>query len=314
MSRIRDLSRNILCNAKYVSLNSDKAQSFAHACEDAEITIPTWDYEGFYPKADDFEEICLFYLVFNAINYCYFDREGNKFSDNGLRGSSLMTTRLAQRWEEIRDPYFLSNLDENYVLSELLPAENPIFLVRERVAALQEVGKFLNSNPDFTFDKYFRRFKKNAYYASQALPTFFPLWRDPFFKRSQLFVGMVYGRFQNWADLPISADSLQDLTVFADYRIPQTLSSVGIISYAPELAEDLKNGKFVDSGSRKELEIRAASVLAADLITENLKKIVDDDINSLHTDYILWSAGHHKEDFPVGTWQEQHHFCITTDY
>ena len=197
MSRVRDLGETICKTSKHALVNKDRAYKVAEALKDFKLELPRWDFSGLYPQVDDFEEMCQFYLVFNSINYCYFDDDGEKFTDGNLRGSTLASKRLTDLWEELQNPLFLSYIDENFLLGELFAAEVPISLVRERVSALREVGNFLNSNSDFTFEKLFKKYKKNAYLVSQALPTLLPTWSDPFYKRAQLFVGMVYGRFQD---------------------------------------------------------------------------------------------------------------------
>lgn len=277
-----------------------------------------------YPQSDDFEEMCQFYLTFNAINYCYFDEDGKRFQNGKLSGSTLAATRLTEHWEDIKRPEFLSNVDENYLLGELFRAEGPISMVKQRTKALREVGQFLNANSSATgmntrlFEQLFRKYKSNAYFVSQALPTHLPSWRDPFFKRAQLFVGMVYGRFQDWKDLPIHADSLADLTVFADYRVPETLIRMGIIRPSASLMTRIHRRELIASGSRKELEIRAATIMGADGLTEALNEISPDkNYHSLHTDFLLWSAGRKIEEAPKGLFVQNHithHYTMTTDY
>lgn len=318
MSRVRALADILLTNPKYVRLNADRSREVAEALKDYDISIPRWDFDPrFHPQLDDFESVCLFNLFFNSVNYCYFDEDGKKFEDADLSGSSLLCARLTEHWEEIKDPYFLSQVDENYLLSELFRAERPISMVRERTVALREVGEFLNSNPDFTFTKLFQKYKQNAYFVSQYLPVMLPTWRDPFFKRSQLFVGMTYGRFQDWANCPIDPDSLSDLTIFSDYRVPQTLIAMGIIEPRSQLLTRLHRKEFLAAGSQKELELRAASVVGADMITENLKSLIDEGVNSLNTDFLLWSASKRGVEMPAGLFTHEwlnHHYTMTTDY
>lgn len=318
MSRVRILADTLMTNPQYVRLNADRARKVAQALKDYDISIPRWDFDPlFHPQVDDFESVCLFNLFFNAVNYCYFDEDGKKFQDGDLSGSSLLCARLTQYWEEIKDPHFLSQVDENYLLSELFRAERPISMVKERTAALREVGEFLNRNLDFTFTKLFQKYKHNAYFVSQYLPVMLPSWRDPFFKRSQLFVGMTYGRFQDWPDCLIDDESLSDLTIFADYRVPQTLIALGVIEPRSQLLTRLHRKEFLASGSQKELELRAASIIGADLITENLKSLVDESVNSLNTDFLLWSASKSGVEMPSGLFVREwpnHHYTMTTDY
>ncbi len=319
MSRVRNLAKTILTNPKYVKVDVERADRVAYLLKDMKLEIPRWDFSPMYPQSEDFEEMCQFYLVFNAINYCYFDQDRKRFEDGRLRGSTLACTRLTEAWKEIRDPAFLANVDETYLLGELFRAEGPISLVKERTEALREVGQFLNSNADFTFTKLFKKYKENAYLVSQVIPVLLPTWRDPFFKRSQLFVGMVYGKFQDWKDLPLTEDSLEDLTVFADYRVPETLIRLGIIIPSAALKSRLFRREFIGSGSRKELELRAATIIGSDVLTDALNRYrkSEEPANILHTDFLLWSTGRKIDEAPEGVFIDNHvthHYTLTTDY
>lgn len=320
MSRVRILSDMLLQSPRYIKLSQDRIDKVAQILSDFKLELPQWDFPPIYPQSDNFEEMCQFYLTFNAINYCYFDEDGKKFEDGKMSGSTLAATRLTEHWEDIKRPEFLSNVDENYLLADLFCAEGPISLVKERTNALREVGRFINENTSVTnlFEKLFHKYKSDAYFISQALPTHLPTWRDPFFKRAQLFVGMVYGRFQHWKKLPIEKDSLKDLTVFADYRVPETLIRMGIICPSAPLLTRIHQQQLISSGSRKELELRAATILGADGITEALNEISPDrNIYSLHTDFLLWSAGRKLNEAPKGLFVQDHithHYTMTTDY
>ena len=317
MSRVRTLSETLLKNPRYVTIEDYRVEKVAEILADTELEIPTWDFRPLYPQVDNFEEMCLFYLIFNSINYCYFDHDSKKFSDNGrLHGSSLAATRLTEHWEDIKNPEFLANVDENYLLAELFRAECPISMVKERAYALREVGSFINRNADFTFRKFFQKYKSNAYYVSQAIPTLLPSWEDAFFKRAQLFVAMVYGRFQHDEIRPFE-QGLEDLTVFADYRVPETLIRMGVIVPAASLMTRIHRRERIHSGSRKELELRAASILGADAVMDALNTRKETAINSLHLDYLLWSAGRKVDEAPEGLFVQHHithHYTMTTDY
>jgi len=319
MSRIVRLAERLLYAPEYLKVNERRAVEVAESLKDYPLSIPTWDYEGFYPQSVPFEEACLFFLIFNSINYCYFDASGNKFRHADLCGSGLAARRLLESWDEIKDPNFLSNIDENYLLSDLLHADSPVSMCKARTEALREVGRFLVSNTDFTFAKLFRKYRSNAYFVSQGLPTHLPTWRDPFFKRSQLFVAMVYGRFQS-SSTSIITEGLSDLAVFADYKLPQTLIAMGIIELFPSLQSKISNRIFLDSGSKAELEIRAATVVGAKYLLDSLCRYKKDNfLNALHVDSLLWNTarGIRTGEIPdgvfTGPWLP-HHLTVTTDY
>lgn len=318
-SRVLKLSEALLRKPKYLEIRRDGTISeIAFECSNVDLTVPKYDWPGFYPQSDDFEEMCLFYLVFNAINYCYFDQSGNRFADSEMSGSTLAGARLTKHWDEIKDSVFLANLDENFLLSELFVAEVPISLVKQRTEALREVGRFINQNIDFTFEKLFLKYRRDAYFVSQALPTHLPTWRDPFFKRAQLFIAMVYGRFQDRLYLPIDKESLDKLTVFADYKVPQSLFSMGIITADLELNNRIISRELIPAGSQMELEIRAATVVASDLLMKDLRRYrKDPSINAVQVDHLLWAATKGLIDIPksllkIPHWP--HHLTMTTDY
>lgn len=320
-SRVRKLADGILRETKYLSLDNQRVDQLAHMFKDYQFSIPTWDYPGVYLPSEDFEEVAKFFLIFNSINYCYFSRSGDRFEEGTQHGATLTAARLTKHWDEISDPLFLSNVDENYLLSEVFAAASPMPMIKQRVASLREVGKFLNENSDVSnlMHKLFLKYRSDAYFVSQALPTLLPLWSDPFYKRSQLFVAMVYGRFQDREDLPISKDSLADLTVFADYRVPQALMGLGIIRPGAQLRSDLYNNREISSGSRKELEIRAATILGADMLRSALiSTTLNEELNSLHLDAFLWFLGRNPSGIVDGesftAEIPNHHRTFTTDY
>lgn len=311
MSRVRELANQMMEDPEFVSLVPERAQAVAEQMKDFVFVLPSWDFPPFYPQTDSFEEMCLYYLVFNSINYCYFDEEGSVFMDGKNRSSTLAGLRITENWEQMKDPHFLSHIDETYLLGELFRAENPISLVKERASAFREIGQFLSQNTDFTFEKLFVKHYNDAYFVSQMIPTYFPSWRDPFFKRAQLFVGMVQGKFGYFKK------GLEHLTVFADYRVPQTLHSMGIIRYALPLSNTIASNQLIPYGSKQELEIRAATVVGTDLLTEALNEFHEGELNVLHTDYLLWSAMRKRDSLPDGVMSiigMPHHRTMTTDY
>jgi len=311
MSRVRELSNHMMRNSEFVQVVPERAATIAKQMQDFKFELPTWDFPPFYPQTDNFEEMCLYYLVFNSINYCYFDEYDNRFQEGKNRSSTLAGLRITENWEQLKDPQFLSNVDETYLLGELFKAETPISLIKERATAFREIGTFMLTSPDFTFQKLFAKHYRNAYFVSQMIPTYFPTWRDPFFKRAQLFVGMVQGKFGHFSS------GLEDLTVFADYRVPQTLHSMGIIRYGASLMSTISSNELIPYGSKQELEIRAATVVGTDMLTAHLNEYNDGSLNILHADYLLWSAMRKRDSLPQGVMSSidiPHHRTMTTDY
>jgi len=46
--------------------------------------------------------------------------------------------------------------------------------------------------------------------------------------------------------------------MFADYRVPQVLNSMGCIFYSPSLESAIRRKKILESGGRWEMQLRGA--------------------------------------------------------
>ena len=75
-----------------------------------------------------------------------------------------------------------------------------------------------------------------------------------FLKRAQILVadlwacfnGEEYGEFRD----------IDKITMFADYRVPQILATMGCISYSPPLHSAITSKKILESGSNMEMQLR----------------------------------------------------------
>ena len=112
----------------------------------------------------------------------------------------------------------------------------------------------------------------------------------PFFKRSQLLVsdlslaldGRGLGRF----------DDLDQLTIFADNLVPHVLRLEGILEYSQSLNQDIEAERLIPTGSDEEVEIRACSVHAVELMIE---AVAESGVNwpARNVDQVLWHQGQH---------------------
>ena len=59
--------------------------------------------------------------------------------------------------------------------------------------------------------------------------------------------------------------------MFADYRVPQILRHLKIFEYSDHLAKIVDNNIELAYSSTEEIEIRAATVLAVELIMDRIK-------------------------------------------
>jgi hypothetical protein len=86
---------------------------------------------------------------------------------------------------------------------------------------------------------------------------------------------------------------MERLTAFADYKLPQLLRRFGAIVYAPELATTVDSYTLIAAGSAPEVEIRAATLWAVELLRRALERH-GARRSAAEIDYRLWSASQTK--------------------
>ena len=106
---------------------------------------------------------------------------------------------------------------------------------------------------------------------------------------SQTVIGKSFREISD-AELINFGDSVSELTMFADYRVPQILREIKILHYNEELAKKIDNKEEISHGSCFEVELRAATIIAVEDIKAELamknKKVL-----SLEIDTYLWEEG-----------------------
>jgi hypothetical protein len=111
----------------------------------------------------------------------------------------------------------------------------------------------------------------------------------PFMKRAQLTaadLGLAFDH-EGWGRF----DDLGELTIFADNLVPHVLRVDGILDYDPDLAARIDRGDPLAVGSIEEVEIRAATLHAVELLKRHLHEAGHRHITSMALDYLLWNRG-----------------------
>lgn len=180
----------------------------------------------------------------------------------------------------------------------------------ERVRLLNEMAQGLLTFHHGSATHFISQAHKSSDLLVHNILQYFPGFRDSavdplsgrwvaFYKRAQILVsdlwaalGSEKGEEKHGTDICNFTD-MHMLTTFPDYRIPQLLRSLDVLKYSPFLASKIDSNIEIQASSIDELYIRAATVVAVDLLVKNVKEKVNMsyEINSVKMDWYLWNIG-----------------------
>jgi Potential Queuosine, Q, salvage protein family len=228
-------------------------------------------------------------LLLDALNFCFWPDPGQlrwrvEWRDQILDGYAALAAALTRAIEEGRplwDAAYLAGLDaaEMRAILRPIPGAPAIPLFDARLANAREAGSVLLARYDGQFARAVESAHGSAVALALLLARDFPSFHDvstwqgrpvPFHKRAQICVADLHATFQgrSWGTF----HDLDHLTAFADYKLPQLLRRYGVLVYAPDLAATVDSYTLIPAGSESEIEIRAATIWAVELLRRALAR------------------------------------------
>ncbi|GAA5893329.1 queuosine 5'-phosphate N-glycosylase/hydrolase [Sporobolomyces salmoneus] len=188
--------------------------------------------------------------------------------------------------------------------------EEEMPLLEERIKVLREVGGVLCDKYDGSFSPLLTSANHSALSLVNKVTSLFPCYDDvttypsissPIYirKRAQILIAETWAAFEGKG--PGRFDDIDQLSMFADYRVPQILHSLGTLTYDEHLTNILIEGKDLANGSQEEVEIRSASIVVVEEIKEEIRRLVRagghefDVPNSVLLDFLLWDLAKAEE-------------------
>ena len=175
-------------------------------------------------------------------------------------------------------------------------------MLEDRVKVMNEVGQILLEEFNGTFANCILKSNNNAQDLLKLVAEHFPCFRDEgeyegqrvsFYKRAQILIADVWACFEGQG-LGKFTD-IDTLTMFADYRIPQTLVYFKMMSYSEELNALLNKDHMFQNGDIMEMDIRGVSIWAVELLVKRMNELIKEDngltgvhINAVLLDHFLW--------------------------
>ena len=218
---------------------------------------------------------------------------------NGYWALAASLTRAIEKDSRIADSDFMARVSPQE-LGEILTGTGTIPLLAERWRNMRELGIVLKNLWEGQAARLVECAGRNAPRLAQMVAENFSSFNDiavydnrevRFFKRAQIVVTDVWGAFggKDWGEF----EDIDQLTAFADYKLPQILRAWDILKYAPTLARKVDAQIELAAGSPDEIEIRAAMLWAVEWLREALAKR-ERHLWSIQVDWILWQASQEK--------------------
>lgn len=291
LNRIKESSKYVSDNSKYVKINYEKIDEIIEGGEFSAIRY--WlDTNPFNILDMNYRDIVNFLLLYHTIgDYCFWgDPKWEIDTEVGkLDGSYAIMYILINR--------FRNNNDMNMSYEEfadMLKGNVEIPLLKERYNCLVEMNKYLDSIGKDFYDE-IKDLKVDIDLLDYVVSTF-SYFKDEtnyngvnvyFYKRAQLLVSDVLHVRKMLENIEVDYSNLMGC---ADYKIPQVMNALGMLEYEYDLEYKLARKEELQEDSIEEIEIRANDLVVIDYIYEKLnREVCRMDIN----DYI-WLLGQDK--------------------
>ena len=317
----------VLKDAQYICDNSiDVALDFTGTRTAAEhiyqqmqtrsYSTAAWSEHELHPKLEPGkeEDVLNFVFTMDLLNFSFWgDGDGDdarfavEYAGKTWTGYWSLVACLQRALDDkipITSPSFWHDAEEctDEVLQQVFRSSTPtpIPLLSERISLLREAAEVLCKDFSLSVPDLVRRADGSAARLVNLLADHFPCFRDEarfhgqpvrFLKRAQIFAadlwacfgGEGYGAF----------DDVDALTMFADYRVPQMLHTLGCVVYSPLLERAIRRKEVIEAGSKWELELRGCSIWAVEMLRREIVRAHPDareELNAVLIDFFLYDV------------------------
>jgi hypothetical protein len=243
-------------------------------------------------------------FLLDTVNHCFWPDVDSPcwtvhYKNEELSGYWALAASLKRAMEEGFSIHRATTLVEleSKTLAHIFRGRGNIPLFEERLQNLRQAGQVLLDRFQGSFIHVLEEAAASATKLTDLLAKEFPSFNDiatygdkkvHFYKRAQLLVHDLHCTFsgQSWGKFI----DLEHLTAFADYKLPQVLRHLGILHYKSKLAALIQNLVHIPAGTPEEVEIRAATICAVELLRQRLIK-QGLKVNTPQLDNWLWYLG-----------------------
>jgi hypothetical protein len=289
--------------ARHVSLDQTAIAAFADRLSREGLQRPAWRVEPHW--WDGTERTAQYVFVLDALNFCFWGEPkwrveyGGRLLD-GYWALAACLRRAIENGTPVLEASYLAQMDIDQ-LHGLLAGEGELGLLSERADSLRQLGQLLLDRYQGQAANLVVQAEHSAVALVRRLVEEMPSFDDVaqydgravrFYKRAQLLCSDLFGAYEG-AGLGLFRD-FEQLTAFADYKLPQVLRGAGLLVYDQHLAARVDALVELPAGSPEEVEIRAATVWAVEHLRQAL---LDRNVlfRAFEIDWALWQLGQQAE-------------------
>ncbi|HCC07054.1 MAG TPA: hypothetical protein DEP72_02650 [Clostridiales bacterium] len=301
MKNILESIKYVIDNAEDVYINTEKLEE---VCSKLEIKG-----EEYWLKAApgnitllNTSEIVTFVLILETIDFSFWGdpKWSVKYKEISYDGAFGLVVALIKALEnnyKILDFEYLKNMKfEDF--EQIMKGNIEIPLIKERFHYLKEMVEVVLEKFDGNFYKHIKNIRTDKDLFEIIINNFkcfddhmcYKGEKIYFYKRAQLLTIDILKIMEEREK--ITAD-YSSITACADYKIPQSLRKLEILTYSKNLGEKVDNSIVLPEGCNEEIEIRAFTIYAV----ERIKQIIGKsgrNIRSIDINDYLWLQGQNK--------------------
>ena len=306
MWQVLETAKNVAEKSRQVLIDKQALVRFSRKLLADGIEVPPWDRT--YHFCGGSEDTVCYLLVLDSLNFCFWPASGKlkweiEYESRKLSGYYALAASLKQAVESgipITGAEYLAGISLGK-LKQILGGRGELQLLEHRLEILNALGQLLLGEYGGEAHKLVENAGKSAVKLVRLLAEKLPSFQDVaeylgqkvfFYKRAQIFAADLHGAFDgiNWG----SFTDIDKLTAFADYKLPQVLRHLGILRYARALAQKVDQKIFLEVGGPEEVEIRANTIWAVELMRQELDRM-GKGLRAFEIDWILWNLSQDAE-------------------
>lgn len=313
---VLESTQAVVAQAKSVSIDDAATSRWAEALPGDALRLGVHDLPAMLPG--DRGQLANLTLLIDALNFCFWsddplriEWEGRTYRRFDAMFVSILRAALEQPlWFKPR--YWVEAPPSE--IAKLFAGQGKLLMMEDRQRVIRETGQTLLDRFDGKFEDAVDSVNRKAWPLAVLLMTNFDSFRDvaryndqPVYlmKRAQI---CAFDLSIAWSSHDYgSLEGLDDLTAFADYRVPQALRHLGILRVETALATRIERQELLAAGGPEEVEIRAATIQAVERM-KNALAVRGRKVSTWVLDVYLWNLAR-GDGIAV-----DHHRTLTTNY